>query len=167
MLEPWKDASAAADGLSNAKIAITRMGRYRNANTTIAQAVKARFAVRTLRTEPLLLRGEQDVHDHEHRQRRHQADRERRAEGLVLRFGERIPDHVPDELVLPTSQDVRDDVLTGHRDEDEQRTGDDAGKREPERDLPERLERPRAQVRGGFDARPIHPFQPREPPQGE
>ena len=63
MFVPWKFESAAADGLSNAKIAITAIGRYRNANTITAHAVNDRFAVRNLRTEAFLLRGEQDVQD--------------------------------------------------------------------------------------------------------
>ncbi len=29
--DPWKSESAGADGLSNAKITMTRIGRYRNA----------------------------------------------------------------------------------------------------------------------------------------
>src|SRR5215831_3372175 len=67
MFEPWKVASEVADGLLKAKIAITRIGRYRKANTATAHAVNACFAPMRLRTELLLLRGEEDVHDDEHR----------------------------------------------------------------------------------------------------
>jgi hypothetical protein len=44
MLEPWKAATEVADGLLKAKTAITRIGRYRKANTTTAHAVNARLA---------------------------------------------------------------------------------------------------------------------------
>jgi len=36
--------------------------------------------------------------------------------------------------------------------------GHDTGKGEPERDLPEGADRPRTQVGGGFDQRPVHPL---------
>src|SRR5690348_16365221 len=84
MLAPWKAASAGADGLLKAKITITTMGRYKNAYTSIAQAVNPCLALTRLATETLLLPGEQDVHDDEHRQHRHQRDRLGRAERLVL-----------------------------------------------------------------------------------
>src|SRR5215469_6171768 len=97
---------------------MTRIGRNRNAYTTTAQAVNAYLALRrSLGTELLLFGSEQDIHDDEHRQRRHQRDRQRRAERLVLGLVELVTDDVPDELVIPAAQDVRDDVLPGHRDE--------------------------------------------------
>src|SRR5215831_12907433 len=159
MLEPWKAASAGADGLLNAKITITRMGRYKKAYTSTAHAVKPCLALTRLATEALLLPGEQDVHDDEHRQDRHQRDRQCRAERLVLRLVELVADDVPDELVFPAAQDAGDDVLAGHRDEHQQGAGDHAGQGEPERDLPERRERARPQVGGGLDQRPVHPLQ--------
>src|SRR6266487_3753703 len=167
MLEPWKVARAAGDGLLNAKITITRIGSYKNANTTRAQAVNPCLALRRLRTELLLLGGEQDVQDDEHRQRRHQRDRQCRAERLVLGLVERIADDIAHELVIPAAQDVGDDVLTGHRDEYQQRAGDNTGEREPERNLAECAERPRPEVRGGFDQRPVHPFKRGEHRQNE
>src|SRR5438132_1109270 len=65
MFDPWKAASAAGDGLLKAKIAITRIGRNKNAYTSTAQAVNACLAPRRrrLRTELLLFGGEQDVYD--------------------------------------------------------------------------------------------------------
>src|SRR6266568_7427798 len=115
MFDPWKPARAAADGLLKAKSAITRIGRNKNAYTTTAQAVNPCLAVsrRRLRTELLLFGGHQDVRDDEHRQRRHQADRQGRAERLVLGLVELVPDDVPHELVVPAAQDVGDDVLAG------------------------------------------------------
>ena len=75
MLDPWKPARAAGEGLLKAKTAITRIGRNRNAYTTTAHAVNACLAVsRRLRTELLLFGGDQDVRDDEHRQRSHQTD---------------------------------------------------------------------------------------------
>ena len=75
MLDPWKPARAAGEGLLKAKTAMTRIGRNRNPYTTTAHAVNACLAVsRRLRTELLLFGGDQDVRDDEHRQRRHQAD---------------------------------------------------------------------------------------------
>src|SRR5215468_6455974 len=146
MLAPWKAATEVADGLLKAKIAITRIGRYRKAKTATAHAVNPCLAVTRLRTELLLFGGEEDVHDDEHRQRPHQRDRERRAERLILGLVELVADDVPHELVVPAAQDVGDDVLAGHRDEHQQRPGDDAGQRQPERDLPERRERACPQV---------------------
>src|SRR6201986_4114648 len=139
---PWNPASAAGDGLLKAKTAITRIGRNRNAYTATAHAVNARLAVtRRLRTELLLFGGKQDVHDDEHRQRRHQPDRQGRAEWLVLGLVELVADEVPHELVVPAAQDVGDDVLAGHRDEHQQRPGDHAGEGQPQRDLAEPGER--------------------------
>jgi len=66
MFEPWNKARAAGEGLLNANIAITAMGKYKNAKTTTAHAVNPRFARTTLGTEALFLCGEQDVNDHEH-----------------------------------------------------------------------------------------------------
>src|SRR6266581_2153595 len=104
MLDPWKPARAADEGLLKAKTAITRIGRNRNPYTTTAHAVNACLAVsRRLRTELLLFGGDQDVH--------------------------------------------------------QQRPGDHTGQGEPERDLAERGERACSQVGGGFDQRPVHPFQ--------
>src|SRR5690349_12098056 len=118
----------------------TRIGRYRNAYTTIAHAVKPCLAVkiRRLRTELLLTGREHDVDHDEHRERAHECDRKRRSERPVLGCAERIADDVSDELVLSAAKDVGDDELTAHRDEDEQATGHDTGKREPERDVLER-----------------------------
>src|SRR5512135_933818 len=145
-LDPWKLARAAGDGLLKAKTAITRIGRNKNAYTTTAHAVNACLARSLrLRTELLLLGGDQDVRDDEHRQRRHQPDRQGRAERLVLGLVELVADDVPHELVVPAAQDVGDDVLAGHRDEHQQRPGDHAGQGEPERDLAERGERTRSQ----------------------
>src|SRR5712691_4065273 len=159
MLEPWKAATEVAAGLLKAKITITRIGRYKKAYITSAHAVNPCFAFRYLGTELLLLGGEQDVDDDEHRQRRHQRDRERRAERLVLGLVEHVTDDVPHELVFPAAQDVGDDVLAGHRDEHEQRPGDDTWKGEPERYLPERAKRTCPQVSGGLDQRPVHPLE--------
>src|SRR5215475_815749 len=141
MLEPWNAATEVAEGLLKAKIAITRIGRYRKANTATAHAVNACLAPMRLRTELLLLRGEEDVHDDEHRQHRHQRDRERRAERLGLGLVELVADDVPHELVLSATQNLGDDVLPGHRDEHQQRPRDQTRQGEPERDLPERRER--------------------------
>src|SRR5215467_775460 len=84
---PGCEASETADGLSNAKIAMTRIGRYRNAYMIIAHAVKpsladgrhlrrragtGRAAAGALGTELLLFGGEHDVQDHEDGQRDHQ-----------------------------------------------------------------------------------------------
>src|SRR5215831_13130372 len=96
MLEPWKAASAGVDGLLNAKTTITMIGRYRKAYTSTAQAVNPCLALTRLATEALLLPGEQDVHDDEHRQDRHQRDRQRGAERLVLSLVELVADDVPD-----------------------------------------------------------------------
>src|SRR5262252_6175394 len=158
MLEPWKTASAGAEGLLKAKITITRIGRYRKAYTSTAQAVNPCLALTRLATEALLLPGEQDVHDDEHRQDRHQRDRERRAEWLVLGLLELVADDVADELVISAAQDAGDDVLAGHRDEHQQRPGDETGQGEPEGNLPERRERARPEVGGGLDQRPVHPL---------
>src|SRR5215471_19139319 len=167
MLEPWKAASAGADGLLNAKITITRISKYKKAYTSTAQAVNPCLALTRLATEALLLPGEQDVHDDEHRQDRHQADRQGRAERLVLGLVELVADDVPDELVVPAAQDVRDDVFAGHGDEHQQRAGDHAGQGEPERDLPEGCEWARSEVGGCFDQRPVHPFERGEHRQDE
>src|SRR6516162_4100711 len=138
MFDPWKAARAKGDGLLKAKTAITRIGRNKNVYTTTAHAVNAYLALRrSLGTELLLFGGEQDVHDNEHRQRRHQRDRQGRPERLVLGLVELVADDVPDELVIPAAEDVRDDVLAGHRDEHQQGAGDHAGQGEAERDLPE------------------------------
>src|SRR5215469_13817312 len=100
-------------------------------NPCLAVTANRRLAVlrplATLGTEPLLFRGNQDVHDHEDRQRSHQPDRERRAEWLILRRVELIADYVPNEFIRAATKDVGDDVLAGHRDEDQQSSGDDAG----------------------------------------
>src|SRR6516225_3146479 len=105
MFEPGKAARAAGEGLLKAKTAITRIGRNRNVYTTTAHAVNAYLALRrSLGTELLLLGGEQDVHDDEHRQRRHQRDRQGRAERLVLGLVELVADDVPDELVIPAAR---------------------------------------------------------------
>src|SRR5215470_11205393 len=167
MLEPWKAASAGADGLLNAKITITRIGRYRKAYTSTAQAVNPCLALTRLATEALLLPGEQDVDDDEYRQDRHQRDRQSRAERLILGLLELVTDDVPDELVISAAQDVGDDELAGHRDEHQQGTGDHARKGESQRDLPERRERARPQVGGGLDQRPVHPLQRGEHRQDE
>src|SRR6516164_9019100 len=111
--EPWKLASAAADGLLKAKIAITRMGRYRKAYTATAHAVNPCLALTRLATEALLLPGEPDVHNDEHRQDRHQRDRQGRSERLVLSLVELIADDVPHELVTSAAQNVGDDVFAG------------------------------------------------------
>src|SRR5215831_4564916 len=101
MFVPWKLARAVGDGLLNAKTAITRIGRNKNAYTTIAQAVNTYLARRrSLGTEPLLFGGNQDVHRHEHPQRQHQRDRQGRAERLVLGGVELVADDVPHELVV-------------------------------------------------------------------
>src|SRR5712691_12402383 len=167
MLEPWKAATEVAAGLLKAKITITRIGRYKKAYVTSAHAVNPCLALRRLGTELLLLRGEQDVHDDEHRQRRHQRDRECRAERLVLGLVELIADDVPDELVISAAQDVGNDVLARHWDEHQQRSGDDTGQGKPKRDLPERIERARAQVGGGLDQGPVHPLERGEHRQDE
>src|SRR5690242_9793203 len=181
---PGCEAIEVADGMSNAKITMTRIGRYRNANTAIAHAVKPSLAdgrhrrrrrgtgrtaaaAGALGTELLLFGGEQDVQNHEHGQRDHQRDGQRRAERLVLRRDELVADRVPDELVLPAGQDGRDDVLPGHRDEHEQPAGDHAGQRQPQGDLPERGQRAGAQVGRGLDQRPVHPLQRGEHRQDE
>src|SRR2546425_11177989 len=83
MLEPWNAAIEVADGLSKAKMAITRIGRDRKGNTISAQAANPGSAL-ILRTQLLLPRGEQDVEDDEQRQRRQQRDRHRGPAGLVL-----------------------------------------------------------------------------------
>src|SRR5713226_6434154 len=159
MLEPWKAATEVGDGLLKAKTAITRIGRYKKAYITSAQAVNPCLARRRLGTELLLFCGEQDVHDHEYRQCRHERDREGGAEWLVLGLVELIADDVPHELVVPAAQDVGNDVFAGHGDEHQQRPGDDPGEREAQGDLPERRERARPQVGGGFDQRPVHPLE--------
>src|SRR6516162_4866253 len=110
-LEPWKAASAGADGLLKAKITITRIGRYRKAYTSTAHAVNPCLALTRLATEALLLPGEQDVHDDEHRQDRHEPDRQGRAERLVLGLVELVADDVAHELVVPAAEDVGDDEL--------------------------------------------------------
>src|SRR5690349_19708949 len=165
-LEPVNPSSAAGDGLLNANSTITAIGRYRNANITIAHAVKPRLAVRTflrgLGTEALLLRREDDVERDEPGQGDHQADRHGRAERLVLRGRELVADDVADELVVTAAEDVRDDVLPAHRDEHEQTPGDDPGQREPQRDLPEGVEGLGPEIGGGLDQRPVHPLQRRE-----
>src|SRR3954451_9713028 len=164
-LEPVNPCSAAAEGLLNAKSTITAIGRDRKAKTTAAQAVKARLAVTILRllgTEALLLRREQYVERDEPRQRDHQADRHRRPERLVLGRGELVADHVADELVVTATEDVRDDVLPRHRDEDQQRSRDRSREGEPQGDLAEGAERRLAEIGGGLDQRPVHPFQRRE-----
>src|SRR3954454_11628710 len=153
-LEPVNPCSAAAEGLLNAKSTITAIGRYRKAKTTAAQAVKARLAVTILRllgTEALLLRREQDVERDEPRQRDHQADRHRRPERLVLGRGELVADHVADELVVTATEDVRDDVLARHGDEDQERPGDHPRQSERERDLAEGVERLGPEVGRGLD----------------
>jgi len=69
MFDPWEAGQRGGRWFVEAKTAITRIGRNRNAyNTTAAHAVNACLAVsRRLRTELLLFGGEQDVHDDEHR----------------------------------------------------------------------------------------------------
>src|SRR6476646_11571460 len=169
MFEPLNVAIDVADGLSKAKITTTRIGRYRKAYTSMAQIVKPRFAVkmRRLRTELLLACREDDVDHDEHREGRHERDRERRAERPVLGVAERVADDVPDELELPAAEAVRNDVFAAHRDEHEQGAGHDAGQREPERDVSEGRERPRPEVGGGLDQRPVHPLERREDGQDE
>ena len=122
---------------------------------------------RRLRTELLLARREHDVDDDEHRERCHQRDRERRAERPVLGVAERVADDVADELELPAAEDVRDDVLAAHRDEDEQAAGHNAGHREPQRDVLEGGERLGSQVGRRFDQRPVHPLERCEDRQDE
>src|SRR5215469_17642510 len=124
MLEPRNAESAAGDGLLKAKTTITRIGRNKKAYTTTAQAVNPCLARSRLRTEALLFGGEQDVDDHEHRQRNHQRDRERRPEWLILSLVELIADDVADEFVVPAAEDVGNDVFARHGDEHQQCTGD-------------------------------------------
>src|SRR2546421_12461095 len=67
MLAPWKAATEVADGLLKAKIAITRIGRERKANTSSAHAVNPCLAGTRLRTELLPPRGAEDGQKDEQR----------------------------------------------------------------------------------------------------
>src|SRR5919198_4352672 len=107
--------------------------------TSASAARKAPILRSRLRTElRLRARGEVQVEDHEERQRAHHEHGERGAERVVLLLEERPLDDVADEVDAPAAEDQRDHVLPHHRDEHEQRPGDQAGGGEPQRDLAER-----------------------------
>src|SRR5215469_13729989 len=166
-LEPWKEAREVAAGLLKAKMAITRMGRYKKAKTSTAQTVKPSLALGSLRTELLLLSGEEYVDGDEHRQHNHQPDRQGRAEWLVLSLVELITDDVPDKLVVPAAQDVGDDVLAGHRNENQERSGHHPGQGEPQGDLAESGKRSCTKIGSCLDQPPVHPLQRGEHRQDE
>ncbi len=103
--------------------------------------------------------------------------------GIVLHSGKRIGLHDVDAPALVAAirrdqpwvetsapkigEHERDHVLAHHRDEDEQRAGDQSGRCEPQRDLAERRPLARAEVGGRVDEAPVHSLERRVERQHE